>query len=278
MPVADAGTPPTGLGVGLRGPHVPDILQQHPAVPWFELLTDNHLCAGGALRFQAEAVAEQYPVALHGVSLSLGGIDPLDREYLGQVRNLARNIEARHVSEHLAFTARNGIHSHDLLPLPWTEEALRHVSDRITQVQDFLGQHILIENISTYLEYGHSTLSEGDFLLELCTQTGCGLLLDINNVYVNAVNHSHNPQALLDAMPWTHVCEVHLAGHEERNGLLIDTHGGVVCDEVLDLFLRMAPRIPDVPVLFEWDTSLPPWSVVWQETQRLSQAYQKALA
>ena len=274
----DSVTPLAGVGVGLRGPHVPDILQQDPAVPWFELLTDNHLCAGGALRFQAEAIAERYPVALHGVNLSLGGVNPLDREYLGKVRGLARTIRARHISEHLAFTAHNGIHSHDLLPLPWTEEALQHVSDRIMQVQDFLEQDILIENISTYLEYEHSTLSEGHFLLELCTRTGCKLLLDINNVYVNAVNHGHDPDALLDAMPWTHVREVHLAGHEKRGGLLIDTHGGVVCDEVLNLFLHVALRIPNVPVLFEWDTSLPQWSVVWQEAQRISRAYQETLA
>ena len=272
MPTADPVTPLAGVGVGLRGPHVPDILQQCPAVPWFELLTDNHLCAGGALRFQAETIAEWYPVALHGVSLSLGGMDPLDREYLGRVRDLARSIGARHISEHLAFTAYNGIHSHDLLPLPWTEEALRHVSDRILQVQDFLAQDILVENISTYLEYKHSTLSEGDFLLELCTQTGCKLLLDVNNVHVNAVNHDHDPHTLLDAMPWPHVREVHLAGHEKRGELLIDTHGGVVCDDVLNLFLRVAPRIPNVPVLFEWDTSLPQWSVVWEEAQRIDRA------
>lgn len=278
MPAVDTATPLTGMGVGLRGPHVPDILQQSPAVPWFELLTDNHLCAGGALRFQAEAIAEQYPVALHGVNLSLGGVDPLDREYLGRVRALAKNTGARHVSEHLAFTACNGIHSHDLLPLPWTEEALQHVAGRISEVQDFLGQNILVENISTYLEYEHSTLSEGDFLLELCTRTGCKLLLDINNVYVNSVNHHHDPHDLLDAMPWAHVREVHLAGHEERDGLLIDTHGGCVCDEVLNLFLDVVPRIPEVPVLFEWDTSLPPWPVVWQETQRLDNAYQAACA
>ena len=278
MPAAATATSLAGMGVGLRGPHVPEILQQNPAVSWFELLTDNHLCDGGALRFQAEAIAERYPVALHGVNLSLGGIDPLDREYLGRVRDLAQSTGACHISEHLAFSACNGIHSHDLLPLPWTEEALQHVAGRISQVQDFLGQKILIENISTYLEYEHSTLSEGDFLLELCTQTGCKLLLDINNVYVNAVNHDHDPQDLLDTMPWAHVREVHLAGHEERGGLLVDTHGGCVCDEVLNLFLGVVSRIPETPILFEWDTSLPPWPVVWHETQRLEEAYRAVLA
>ena len=279
MPVRDTGPPlPAKLGVGLRGLHVPDILRKRPAVPWFELLTDNHLCDGGALRFQAEIIAEQYPVTLHGVNLSLGGVDPLDQEYLSKVRGLAQDICACHVSEHLAFTARNGIHSHDLLPLPWTEEALWHVADRIDQIQDFLGQRILIENISTYLEYEHSTLTESDFLRELCTKTGCRLLLDINNVYVNAINHGRDPQTLLDAMPWEHAREIHLAGHEERGGLLIDTHGGCVCDEVLNLFLNAIPCSPDIPVLFEWDTQLPPWPTVWQEVQRISQAHQKALS
>ncbi len=268
----------TGLGVGLRGPHVPDILTQQPKVPWFELLTDNHLAAGGALRRQAEVIAERYPVALHGVNLSLGGVDPLDFDYLAKVRSLAQRTGAQHVSEHLAFTARHQIHSHDLLPLPWTEEALHHVADRVGQVQDFLDQPILVENISTYLEYQHSTLDEGTFLRSLCEKTGCKLLLDINNVYVNAVNHNQDAFAQLEAMPWEHVAEIHLAGHEARDGLLIDTHGGPVADAVLDLFTRAIPRLPQLPVLFEWDTQLPPWSEVWQETQRLTNIYQRALA
>lgn len=270
--------PLTGLGVGLRGPHVPDILARKPPVPWFELLTDNHLSAGGALRRQAEAVAERYPVALHGVNLSLGGADPLDLGYLGRVRELARRIRARHVSEHLAFTACNGLHSHDLLPLPWTEEALQRIASRVRQTQDFLGQRILVENISAYLEYRHSAMSEGDFLHELCDRTGCGLLLDLNNLYVNAANHGHDPVALLDAMPLEHVGEIHLAGYETRGSLLIDTHGGMVADAVLELFVRAVPRLPEVPVLFEWDTNLPPWPELWQELQRLTQARRQALA
>ncbi len=270
--------PLTGLGVGLRGPHVPDILAQQPPIPWFELLTDNHLSAGGALRHQAEAVAERYPVALHGVNLSLGGTDPLDLDYLGRVQELARRVRARHISEHLAFTSCHGLHSHDLLPLPWTEEALQHVTDRVRRTQDFLGRRILVENISTYLEYRHSSMSEGDFLRELCRRTGCGLLLDLNNIHVNAVNHGHDPVAQLDTMPLEHVGEIHLAGYEARGNLLIDTHGGTVADAVLDLFARAAPRLPEIPVLFEWDTNLPPWSAVWQEFQRLAQAHQQALA
>ena len=270
--------PLAGLGVGLRGPHLPEILRARPAVPWFELLTDNHLAAGGALRFQAEAVAERYPVALHGVGMSLGGADPLDPDYLARVRGLARRTGARHVSEHLSFTARGGIHSHDLLPLPWTEEALELAAARAREAQDRLGTPLLLENVSTYLEYEHSTLGEGEFLAELCARADCRLLLDLNNVHVNAVNHGRDPAEFLDAVPWERVGEVHLAGHAARGGLLIDTHGAPVCDDVIELFVRVLPRIPEVPVLLERDTRLPPWAELWAEAKRLDQVRRAALA
>ena len=270
--------PLAGLGVGLRGPHLPEILRARPAVPWFELLTDNHLAAGGALRFQAEAVAERYPIALHGVGMSLGGADPLDPDYLDRVRGLARRTGARHVSEHLSFTAAGGIHSHDLLPLPWTEEALALAAARVREAQDRLEMPLLLENVSTYLEYEHSTLGEGEFLAELCARTDCGLLLDLNNAHVNAVNHGRDPAAFLDAVPWERVGEVHLAGHAARGGLLIDTHGAPVCDDVIELFVRVLPRIPEVPVLLERDTRLPPWAELWAEARRLDQVRRAALA
>jgi len=261
----------------LRGPHVPQILRERPAVPWFELLTDNHLAPGGALRYQAEAVSEHYPVTLHGVGMSLGGVDPLDWEYIGWVLDLAKRTRARHVSEHLSFSTHGAMHSQDLLPLPWTGEALEHVARRIGQVQDFIGERILIENISAYIEYRDAELTEGAFLTELCTATGCGLLLDVNNIYVNSVNNSNNPLHLLDTVPWQFVEEVHLAGHEHRNGLLIDTHGGPVCKEVIELFARAIDRAPSAPVLLEWDTRLPVWEVLWAEVQRIEATRVKAL-
>ena len=273
-----ANAPITGLGAGLRGPHVPDILREHPPINWFELLTDNHLVDGGAHRFQAEAVATQYPISLHGVGLSLGGVDALDLDYLGQVRDLARRTHPHFISEHLAFTACGNVHSHDLLPLPWTEEALDHVAVRVSEVQDFLGQRLLVENISTYLEYQHSTLTEAEFLEELCARADCGVLLDINNIYVNAINHGQDPQSMLDALPLERACEIHLAGHEKRGDLLIDSHVGHVSDPVLSLFTHALARIPDVPVLFEWDTQLPAWEVVHQEVMRLDQVRNEALA
>lgn len=269
---------PCGTGVGLRGPHVPQILAERPPVPWFELLTDNHLVSGGALRFQAEAIAADYPLTLHGVGMSLGGVDPLNWDYIAKVRELAARTHARAISEHLAFTSHAARHSHDLLPLPWTEAALKHCVARILSVQEYLGQRILIENISAYIEYSDTELSEAQFLTELCATTECGLLLDISNVYVNAVNHNRDAMESLDAMPWQRVEEIHLAGHERRGALLIDTHGGCVSAAVIELFKRVVNRAPTVPVLLEWDTQLPNWNTLWNEVRRIEAIRLQALS
>lgn len=267
-----------GTGVGLRGPHVPAILAGRPAVRWFELLTDNHLAAGGALRFQAESIAEHYPVALHGVGMSLGSVELLDIGYVRRVRDLARRIGAVHVSEHIAFAASGGLHSHDLLPLPWTEEALVHLARRVNRAQHELGERMLLENVSTYIEYREADFSEAEFLSALVAETGCGLLLDINNVYVNSVNHGRDPMELLNAIPWASVGEIHVAGHDARGGLLIDTHGCRVAGPVLELFAQVIGRAPDVPVLLEWDTQLPAWETLWHEAQRIETARRRGLA
>lgn len=267
----------SGVGVGLRGPHVPHILHERPPVPWFELLTDNHLAAGGALRFQAEAIAGHYPIALHGVGMSLGGVDPLDWDYIARVRDLARRTKAHAISEHLAFTSHAAIRSHDLLPLPWTTEALTHVAERILRVQEYFGERILIENISAYIEYHDPELSEGEFLTELCAATDCNLLLDINNVYVNAINHERDPMDLLNAIPWQRVAEIHLAGYDIRDGLLIDTHGSCVSTEVIELFESVVDRAPLAPVLLEWDTQIPDWNTLWSEARRIDVIRLRAL-
>lgn len=267
-----------GVGAGLRGPHVPAILAERPTVGWFELLTDNHLAAGGALRRQAEVIAERYPVSLHGVGMSLAGTDPLDRGYLHRVRNLAERTCARLVSEHLAFTSAGGLHSNDLLPIPWTEETLDHVAKRIDVAQAELGRQILIENISAYVEFDGSSLSETEFLDALCATTGCGLLLDVNNVYVNASNHGYDPLPWLAGVPWQHVREIHVAGHVERDGLLIDSHSGTVCDAVIELLLHIQPHARGCPVLIEWDNELPAWAVLAAELERLSGLWAKDAA
>ena len=238
-------------------------------MPWFELLTDNHLADGGPLRFQAELIAERYPVALHGVGMSIGGTDPLDWDYIRRVRSLSESTRAVHISEHLAFTSNKDVHGHELLPLPRTREALRHVAERVGQVQDFLGARILVENASTYLEFKDAELSEAEFLTELCAVADCDILLDVNNVYVNAANHAYRAGSMLDALPWPRVREIHVAGHDVKEGLLIDTHGGPVCADVLELLEIAVERAPDAPVLLEWDTKLPSWDVLWREARRV---------
>jgi uncharacterized protein (UPF0276 family) len=272
-----SGTGVSGVGAGLRGPHVPQILAEQPDVAWFELLTDNHLAAGGALRFQAEAIAERYPVTLHGVGMSLGGTDPMDDDYLAAVRGLATRTQAALISDHLAFTAHAGMHVHDLLPIPWTEESLDHVCARVTRAQDVIGRRILVENISAYVEFTSSSIPEPAFLEAVCERTGCGLLLDLNNVYVNAQNHGYDARAWLDGFAWQYVEEIHLAGHSRGDELLIDTHGGPVADPVMDLFASVTDRSRGIPVLIEWDTALPPWPVLLAEVRRV-EAERKSLA
>lgn len=266
-----------GVGVGLRGPHVPAILRDTPEVPWFELLTDNHLTDGGVFSFQAQAIAERYPVALHGVGMSLGESGPIDWDYVKSVKELADRTNAVHISDHLSFSGYEKVHSHELLPLPKTEEALNHVAERLKQIQDFLGRRMLIENVSTYLEFEDEDFSDTEFITELCKLADCNLLLDVNNVYVNAVNHDHHAEQVLNNMPWERVREIHVAGHEDKGDLLLDTHGGPVCDDVLDLLMIAVKRVPDVPVLLEWDTQLPEWDIVWEEAQRVDKARENAL-
>ncbi len=261
-----------GVGVGLRGPHVPAILKGRPNVPWFELLTDNHLTDGGVFSFQAESISELYPVALHGVGMSLGESGPIDWDYVKAVKDLADKTGAVHISDHLSFSGYEKVHSHELLPLPKTEEALHHVAERLKQIQDFLGRRMLIENVSTYLEFDNEDFSDTEFITELCKLADCDLLLDVNNVYVNAVNHDHHAERVLNDMPWDRVREIHVAGHEDKGDLLLDTHGGTVCDEVLDLLKIAIKRVPHVPILLEWDTQLPEWEVVWDEAQRIEKA------
>lgn len=258
-----------GVGVGLRGPHVPDILNEKPNIPWFELLTDNHLPQGGVFSFQADAIAQQYPVAIHGVGMSLGSTDPIDWNYITSVKELAKRTNARHISEHLSFTACENVHSHELLPLPKTEEALTHVADRVEQIQDFLGQQILIENVSTYFEYDNAEFTDSEFIDALCRRADCNLLLDVNNIYVNAINHDHYAQETLKAMPWDRVKEIHVAGHDDSGDIILDTHGGPVCDEVLELLKIAVENVPDAPILLEWDTQLPAWQVLKDEVKRI---------
>ncbi len=259
------GLPNLGLGVGLRTVHFPYLLQHWPAVDWFEVISENFLDSRGRPRWVLDQVAERYPVVMHGVSLSIGSSDPLDFEYLAKLKRLATEIRAVWVSDHLCWTGVAGINTHDLLPLPLTEESLWHVAERVRVVQDFLERPLVLENPSTYVEFRESTLSEPAFLSALVAETGCGLLLDVNNVYVSSRNHEFDPREYLRNVPANAVVQMHVAGHTDCATHVIDTHDGRVVSAVWELY-READRLTGgVSTLLEWDAKIPSFPEVHAE-------------
>lgn len=259
---------PTGAGVGLRSRHIAEVLDHGTDVPWFELLADNHVARGGVTAAQVEALRGRWPLTLHCVGMNLAGVDPLDRGYLEAVASLARRSGAAWVSDHLCFTACHGRHYHDLLPVPYTEGVLMHVATRVHEVQERLGQALVVENVSAYLRYGESALGEAQFLAELVARTGCGVLLDVNNLYVNHFNHGDDMTAYLDALPLAAVREIHLAGYQHQGDYLLDAHNGPVAAPVWEVFGKVAGLLPDVPVLIEWDDHIPSFAVLREEARR----------
>jgi uncharacterized protein (UPF0276 family) len=263
---------PAGAGIGLRAPHHLRVLSESPAVAWFEAHTENYFADGGAHVEVLTRIRANYPLSLHGVGLSLGSTDPIDGAHLERVRRAVQRFEPALVSEHLSWSSVGGRFANDLLPLPYTEEALRHVSSRIAQAQDFLGRRILIENVSSYLQFDCSRMPEWEFVSAVAAESGCGILLDLNNIYVAACNFGFEPQRYLDAMDPGAVLEIHLAGHGsiELQGqeLLIDTHGTPVCDAVWDLYRAALRRFGDVPTLIEWDTDIPALEVLMAEAAK----------
>ncbi len=246
-----------GLGLGLRNVHFEHILEHWPAVDWFEAISENFMDSGGRPRDVIRRVAERYPVVLHGVSLSVGSTDPLNLDYLARLKALAAEIQPAWVSDHLCWTGILGQNSHDLLPLPLTEEALDHVAARVDRVQDFLGRRLILENPSSYLTFSHSTVEEPAFLRALAERTGCGLLLDVNNVFVSAFNAGTDPQTYLDDFPFERVVQLHLAGHSHRGTHIIDTHDCPVRAEVWELFARAWEATDGAATLLEWDGDIP---------------------
>ena len=254
--------PPTRrAGIGLRAYHHQDIVDLRPAVGWLEAHTENYQAVGGLHRQCLERARLHYPVSLHGVGLSLGSSDPIDRAHLARTARLIRELDPIFVSEHLSWSSVNGRFSNDLLPLPYNEESLVHMASRVSAIQDELGRQILIENISSYLQFRSSTLSEWDFLSCLAQIAGCALLLDVNNVYVNACNHGFDAVSYLEAIPQAAVKEIHLAGHQlcavGNLGIRIDTHNTRVCDPVWTLYAHAAALFPEAPALIEWDADIP---------------------
>ncbi|MBP8307222.1 MAG: DUF692 domain-containing protein [Burkholderiaceae bacterium] len=246
-----------GFGLGLRTAHYSDFVSRPQRVDWLEIISDNYLVPGGKPLAMLDAIRDRYPMAMHGVSMSIGSIDGPDRAYLSRLRALSDRVRPLWISDHLCFTGVNGRNTHDLLPLPYTEEALHLVVDHVRQVQDTLGQRILLENVSSYLEYRSSTMCEWQFLREVCEQADCLILLDLNNVYVSAFNHGHDPLDYLAAMPADRVRQIHLAGHMDHGDHLVDTHDHPVAAPVWSLYHEALRRFGPVPTMIERDDNIP---------------------
>ena len=267
-----------GFGVGLRRPHYTHILETHPAVDWFEVISENFMVPGGRPLEVLEKVRERYPIVLHGVSMSLGSTDPLDRQYLARLRDLARRFEPAWISDHLCWTGVGGRNLHDLLPLPYTEEAILWVASRIRQVQETLERPILIENVSSYMAFAASTMTEWDFLSAVAEQADCGILLDVNNVYVSAFNHGFEPERYIDSVPVERVAQYHLAGHSDHGAYLLDTHDHPVPPEVWSLYERAVRRFGRVSALVEWDDNIPEFPTLQSTADEARARYYSAAA
>lgn len=265
-------TIPVTAGIGLRSQHYREVLETAPTVGWFEVHSENYFGKGGAPLRYLEKIRADYPISLHGVGMSLGSVDRLDEQHLAQLKRLMTWIEPGLVSEHLSWSSYGGNYLNDLAPLPYTEAVLEHLVNRISQVQTVLGQQLLVENPSSYLEYEQSTYAEQDFLNELSRRSGCGILLDINNVYVSCQNHQWNALSYLQSIAVDRVKEIHLAGHTVNtvsgNEILIDTHNQPVCAEVWALYQHTLQLLGPTPTLIEWDTDLPALAVLVDEAKQ----------
>jgi uncharacterized protein (UPF0276 family) len=257
-----------GFGLGLRAQHYREILDGSPNVDWFEIISENYMVPGGQPLRMLDAVAERYPVVMHGVSLSIASTAPLNRDYLVGLKSLANRVQPKWISDHLCWTGVHGVNLHDLLPVPYTEEALDHVATRISQVQDFLGRRLVIENVSSYIEYECSEMSEWEFVAEVARRADCWLLLDVNNVFVSGVNHDFNARKFIDAIPADRVVQFHLAGHSEGETCLIDTHDQPVSEDVWKLYAKALERFGPVSTMIERDDNIPPLAELVLELDR----------
>ncbi len=246
-----------GFGLGLRPDHYHAVLEGSPAVDWFEIISENYMVPGGRPLYFLDRIRERYPMAMHGVSLSIGTTDALNFDYLRELKALAQRVRPAWISDHLCWTGVDGINLHDLMPLPYTEEALRHVAMRVRQVQDFLGCRILLENVSSYVSYPHSQMQEWEFLAHLTEEADCDLLLDVNNIYVSSVNHGFDALEFLHGIPAQRVRQMHLAGHTRQGECLVDTHDQPVPEEVWKLFTVASQRFPNVATMIERDGNIP---------------------
>jgi len=259
--------PYLGFGLGLRTDHFQHVLDHRPELDWFEILSENYMVDGGKPLYFLDAIREHYPVVMHGVSMSIGSTDPLNTEYLKQLKSLADTIQPKWISDHLCWTGVNKINSHDLLPLPYNEETLNHLVERIKTVQDYLEHPFLIENVSSYLTYNNSEMEEWVFLNEIARLSGCKILFDINNIYVSARNHGFNPEDYVDGIDKDYVWQFHLAGHSDYGDYVIDTHDHDVSDPVWELYRYALRRFGPISTMIERDDHIPPFPELYAELQ-----------
>ncbi|MCB1839285.1 MAG: DUF692 family protein, partial [Alphaproteobacteria bacterium] len=257
-----------GYGMGLRPSHYPYIFEHKPEINWFEIISENYMDTDGRPVRMLEKILADYPVVMHGVSLSVGTVDPLNSEYLQKLKKLASWVNPPWISDHLCWTGTAHKNTHDLLPVPYTEEALKHIVSRIKQVQDVLERPIVLENPSTYLEFTCSTMSEWEFIARMAEESGCGLLLDVNNIYVSCYNHRWDPKTYIDALPLDRVAQIHLAGHTNKGTHIIDTHDDYVIDEVWSLYRYVISKAGEISTMVEWDDKIPDFPVVLAEVEK----------
>ena len=257
-----------GFGLGLRPPHYQTIIDTKPAVDWFEIVSEDYLVPGGKPHYYLDQIRQDYPMVMHGVSLSIGGCDPLDMDYLTQLRDLAQRIEPEWVSDHVCWTGINGINLHDLMPMPYTQEALDHMVDRVDQVQSFLGRPLVLENPSSYLSFKQDQMTEWDFFNQLMERAGCYMLFDVNNVYVSGFNHGFDPQDYLNNINRERVVQFHLAGHTHKETHIIDTHDEDIIVQVWDLYEDAVKRFGKVSTMIERDDNIPPFTELFTELQQ----------
>jgi uncharacterized protein len=257
-----------GFGLGLRAQHYDEILNGDPQIDWFEVISENYMIPGGQPLRILDRIRARYPVVMHGVSLSIASTAPPDFEYLGNLRDLARRVEPKWISDHLCWTGVHGKNLHDLLPFPYTREALDHVVSRVQLVQDFFGRAIVLENVSTYVQFSNSEMTEWEFLSELSCRSGCWLLFDVNNVYVSAFNHGYDPLTFLAGIPADRVVQFHMAGHSHMDTHIVDTHDHPVCEDVWELYVAALKRFGRVSTIIERDDHIPPLAEIMVEVER----------
>jgi uncharacterized protein (UPF0276 family) len=270
--------PDLGVGVGFRQPHHAKVLGEAPPMDWFEVIGDNYLLEPPIAMAKLDKLRASYRVVPHGVSMSIGGTDPLDRDYLARLKKLLRRIEPPWCSDHLCWSGVSDVVVNDLLPLPYTKDAIDHVVSRVREVQDFLEVPFALENVSSYLTYTSSAMPEWDFLGEIAERADCGILFDCNNIYVSAKNHDFDADAYVDAIPVDRVVQIHLAGHTDKGSYLLDTHSDHVKDEVWSLYRRTLARVGATSTLIEWDTDIPEWDVLVAEADKARAVRAEVLA